>query len=100
MHIKKVRIFGVLALSMFLGACTTPMFTMPPGPEDYRVGFHAGCDAGYSAAGSPFYERREDVQPGRSDPNYLRGWQIGFQRCKKNYDRIQTTVYSILGPSL
>jgi len=31
-----------------LAACTTPMFAMPPGPPDYRVGFHDGCDAGYA----------------------------------------------------
>ena len=43
--------FGLLcAGALLLAACTTPMFTMPPGPAPYRVGFHDGCDSGYAYA--------------------------------------------------
>ena len=50
-----------------LTACTTPMFTMPPGPPSYRVGFHDGCDTGYAYAGSPFYQRAFCVRPRCAD---------------------------------
>ena len=100
MQIRPIRAFGALAVSMLLAACTTPMFTLPPGPQDFRVGYHDGCDAGYSVAGSPFYENQDEIEPTRSGTDYLRGWNRGFTRCKNNYDRVQTTVFSILGPPL
>jgi hypothetical protein len=53
----------VVAATALLTACTTPMFTMPPGPEGYRIGYRDGCDAGYAHAGSPFYKRRNVTEP-------------------------------------
>lgn len=82
-----------------LAACTTPMFTMPPGSRSYQVGFHDGCDAGYAFAGSPFYERIEDAQPPTAARGpYRTGWHAGFEQCKGNYDRIQRTISVVLGP--
>jgi hypothetical protein len=83
---------------MLMAACTTPMFTMPPGPSDYRVAFHDGCDAGYAYAGSPFYQPSDAAQPSRSDEPYHSGWRAGFERCRAHYQRIQRTVSSVLGP--
>ena len=88
---------ALVAAAVLLGACTTPMFTMPPGPQDYRVGYRDGCDAGYAWAGSPFYDASEVATPPRSDEPYAMGWLVGFDRCKRNYQRIQSTVSSILG---
>jgi hypothetical protein len=81
-----------------LMACTTPMFTMPPGPKDYRIGFHDGCDAGYAYAGSPFYHQISTVELAPSDESYHAGWQAGFDRCSDSYQRIQKTVSSVFGP--
>lgn len=81
-----------------VAACATPMFTMPPGPPDYRVGFHDGCDAGYSYAGSPFYRQTEVTAPEPTDEPYVAGWQSGFERCRGSYQRIQRTVSTVLGP--
>jgi hypothetical protein len=78
--------------------CTTPLFTMPPGPEAYRVGFYDGCDAGYAYAGSPFYREVDLVAFARTEEPYHSGWQAGFDRCRGSYQRIQKTVSSILGP--
>jgi hypothetical protein len=89
-----VATFAVFALA----ACTTPMFTMPPGPEEYRVGFYDGCDAGYAYAGSPFYHEVDTVALTRIDEPYHTGWQAGFDRCRGSYQRIQKTVSSVLGP--
>ena len=100
MQLRPIRAFGALAVSMLLAACTTPIFTLPPGPQDFRVGYHDGCDAGYSVAGSPFYEKQDEIEPTRAELDYLRGWHRGFARCKNSYDRVQTTVFSILGPPL
>ena len=87
-----------LSCAAVLTGCTTPMFTMPPGPHEYRVGFHDGCDDGYAYAGSPFYTLKESVQPPQSGELYGSGWQAGFEQCKRNYWRIQRTVSSVLGP--
>ena len=100
MRNRTIGVISALALTTVLAACTTPMSTMPPGTQAYRVGFSEGCDAGYSVAGSPFYEKRDHVEPGDSNPEYLGGWHDGFTRCKRNYDRIQTTVYAVFGPPL
>jgi len=81
-----------------LAACTTPMFTMPPGPPDYRIGFSEGCDAGYASAGSPFYEPTNVDEPTRSDEPYFSGWQAGYYRCLANYQRIQRATSVLLGP--
>jgi hypothetical protein len=81
-----------------LAACTTPMFTMPPGPPEYRVGFHEGCDAGYSYAGSPFYQQVELTQPPASNELYAAGWQEGFARCQSSYRRVQRATNLLLGP--
>ncbi|MFQ5466979.1 MAG: hypothetical protein ACE5DS_02480 [Kiloniellaceae bacterium] len=89
--------FIVPALVLLAG-CTTPMFTMPPGPVDYRVGFREGCDAGYAYAGSPFYAASDQTAPERQDQPYLTGWQEGFERCMKSQQRMQAAVSSFLGP--
>jgi hypothetical protein len=87
-----------LGVAISLAGCTTPMFTMPPGPREYRVGFHDGCDAGYAYAGSPFYEPIA-VPPAapRTEP-YRSGWISGFGECAGNYQHIQKTVNFLLGP--
>ena len=88
----------VAGSAVSLMACTTPMFTMPPGPRDYRVGFYDGCDAGYAYAGSPFYHQANAVTLTRSDEPYHAGWQAGFDKCSGSYQRIQKTVSSVFGP--
>lgn len=87
-----------LSCMPMLVGCTTPMFTMPPGPPEYRTGFHDGCDDGYAYAGSPFYTLRESAEPPPSDELYAAGWQAGFEQCKGNYWRIRRTVSIVLGP--
>jgi len=100
MQIRPFGLLAALALSIAATGCTTPMSTMPPGTTAYRTGFSEGCDAGYSVAGSPFYEKRDEASPQETDKEYVHGWRQGFHRCKRNYDRIQTTVYAIMGPPL
>ena len=87
-----------VAVTTLLTACTTPMFTMPPGPEGYRIGYHDGCDAGYAYAGSPFYEHSEVTEPPLATKDYTFGWQAGFQKCAGNYQSIQRAVNVLLGP--
>jgi hypothetical protein len=81
-----------------LTACTTPMFTMPPGPPDFRVGYYDGCDAGYAYAGSPFYEHSDVTEPPVSSEDYVTGWQEGFVKCKSSYQRIQRALNVAYGP--
>lgn len=88
----------LLGAALWLGACTTPQFTMPPGPREYRLGYSDGCDAGYAVAGSPFYETLDSAEPPRDDQPYLVGWLAGYDRCKRNYQRMQAVVSSVLGP--
>ncbi len=87
----------VLVIGALLSACSTPTWTSPPGPERFQIGYRDGCDAGYTVAGSPFYERIEHSEPGYQDSHYVHGWQIGFIDCKRSYDRIQATVHSFFG---
>ncbi|HEY3148833.1 MAG TPA: hypothetical protein VGJ75_20895 [Dongiaceae bacterium] len=91
---------ALLSTCVVLAACTTPMFTMPPGPHDYRVGFHDGCDAGYAYAGSPFYAALDTAPTAPAGEPYRSGWQLGFNRCSANYRHIQETVNFLLGPPL
>lgn len=89
-------IVAVLALVAVAG-CTTPWFTRPPGPKAYRDGYSEGCDAGYSVAGSPFYRYRDKVEPPPKGDPQRAGWLAGYDRCKRNHQRIQNTVNSIFG---
>jgi len=100
MQIRATGLLAALALSMAVTGCTTPKATLPPGTTAFRTGFSEGCDDGYSVGGSPFYEKQDQASPESSDKEYLKGWHQGFHRCKGNYDRFQSTVYAILGPSL
>jgi hypothetical protein len=87
-------------LGGLLGACTTPMTTMPPGPEAYRIGYYDGCDAGYAYAGSPFYEHSDQTEPPPATADYTHGWHAGFHRCAGSFQRIQRGVFVLLGPPL
>jgi hypothetical protein len=89
-----------VALAGVLGGCTTPMFTMPPGTEGYRIGYYDGCDAGYAYAGSPFYDQSNVTNPPAATTDYTSGWYSGFQRCAGNYQRMQRGVNVLLGPPL
>ncbi len=91
------RLLMIFALAGLAG-CTTPMFTMPPGPEGYRIGYYDGCDAGYAYAGSPFYEQSDVTEPPRATENYTYGWNAGFQKCAASYQRVQRSVNVLLGP--
>jgi hypothetical protein len=92
------RLWVVVASAALLAACTTPMFTMPPGPEGYRIGYHDGCDAGYAYAGSPLYERSNVTEPPPATTDYRSGWHAGFGQCAGSYQRIQRAVNVLLGP--
>ena len=91
---------ALLIAAASLAGCTTPMFTMPPGPRDYRVGYHDGCDAGYAYAGSPFYQPIAFLPAAPGAEPYRTGWQDGFERCSANYQHIQRTANFLLGPPL
>jgi hypothetical protein len=94
----RVKLWMVMPIVISaLSACTTPMFTMPPGPEPYRLGYHNGCDAGYAYAGSPLVAAATSA---RTDGWYQIGFNEGFQRCQYNYQHMQKIVNSVLGPPL
>lgn len=98
---KHIRLLlSVASLLVGATACTTPMITMPPGPPEYRIGFHDGCDAGYTYAGSPFYSPDDPTTPLRLDQPYAAGWQAGFDRCLTSFQRIQKAIYVVWGPPL
>jgi hypothetical protein len=86
------------AAGLLAAACSTPAATMPPGPPPYRIGFKDGCDAGYAYAGSPFYTQVAAAEPASTAEPYATGWRAGFEECKDNYQRIQRTLYDVLGP--
>lgn len=90
-------LFLMVALGVVNG-CTTTALTTPPGPAPFREGFRDGCDSGYVAAGNPLYREREDAEKAASSEQYRAGWFTGFTECRANFQRIQRTVYLILGP--
>ena len=96
----RVSTFALVPALVFLAGCTAPSFTMPPGTPEYRAGYHKGCTAGYSLAGSPFVFTPDDedlVPPPKGDPHRV-GWLAGHDRCKQKYRRMQKAINSVLGP--
>jgi hypothetical protein len=91
---KAISLSGVMVVSVLLSACSTPTWTSPPGTQTFQVGYRDGCDAGYAVAGSPFYERIENAEPGSQDGEYVNGWHEGYLDCKRSYDRMQATIHS------
>ncbi len=95
-----MRMRGLLA-AMALGllaGCTPPSFTMPPGTPAYRDGYAEGCDVGYAVAGSVLYRTIDKAEPPpQGDPQRI-GWLAGYDRCKRNYQRMQTVFSSFFGP--
>ena len=94
MRMRSLAVIGVLGV---LTACSTPTFTAPPGPQEYRVGYHDGCDAGYAWAGSPVYPASDATEPARMDEPYRTGWLAGYSRCKRHYQRLQFQTNAIFG---
>ena len=90
----------ILAAAMSVAGCTTPYFTMPEGPRDYRAGYYDGCDAGYAYGGSPSYEAVYELPEPPVGGIYRDGWVSGFDRCLGNYRHIQRTINFLLGPPL
>ena len=92
----RLPLIGLVVVGL-VSACSTPTWTSPPGSEKFQIGYRDGCDAGYAVAGSPFYDRIGHAEPSYQDSQYVHGWQIGFDDCKRSYDRIQATIHSVLG---
>jgi len=89
---------GFAAFSGLLAGCTTPMSTMPPGAEGFRIGYYDGCDGGYAYAGSPFYEQSDVMDPPpNAKPAYASGWRAGFQKCATHFQRMQRAVSVFAG---
>ena len=94
----RIRLVSATLILVLLAGCTTPSFSLPPGTKDFREGYAEGCDAGYAVAGSPFYSYRDKAEPPpKGDPRRV-GWLAGYDRCKRNYERIQGTLHALFGP--
>ncbi len=93
----RMRLWLALLPLGLTAACGPPSFAVPAGSQEFQVGFLDGCDAGYAYAGSPFYERKDPVEP--TEPgDYRYGWASGFKECKDNWDHYQNDLHHIFGP--
>ena len=93
-----MRMKPPIMLLALLSGCTTPTFTMPPGPAAYRAGYHDGCDTGYAYASSPSYAASDVTEPPTLAQPYASGWRGGFERCRDNMQHIERSVSVLLGP--
>ena len=91
------QVGSIILAAALLGACSTPTWTSPPGPERFQVGYKEGCDAGYATAGSPFYDRIDAPPVPEADADYQNGWRWGFYECEKSYNHFQATLHSMFG---
>lgn len=87
------------ALLLLLGACTTPISSPPPGSPEFKSAYLDGCRAGYAYAGSPFHEYRggPKLDDDGASLAYRAGWEHGFWKCQRSYERIQWVFNSVLG---
>lgn len=85
---KRSRANGIwLAFGLCLSACAVMPDQVPiGGPPEYRAGFAAGCNSGYTAAGNIYYRFDKDPQRFLDDKLYAQGWGDGFGSCKANYE--------------
>ena len=89
MPTKSVIGAAVAAVILALAGCETTPSEAPPGPPKYQLGYAAGCDSGYVAAGHPYYRFRKNHAFFNSDALYRQGWADGFAVCKGQYESIQ-----------
>ena len=78
----------------FVAACASTMSDAPVGPAEYRQGYSAGCDSGYSAAGHVYYRFNKEPIRYETDRLYAQGWNDGFVVCKARHESTQR----MLGP--
>lgn len=83
---KIIMLSSIVALILI--ACVTDPKRMPVGPAAYRIGYAAGCDSGYDAAGHFYYKFNKDPARYARDRMYAQGWNDGFRVCKGKYDAI------------
>ena len=79
---------------IIVAACATATSRAPTGPVEYRQGYAAGCDSGYSAAGHVYYRFNKDPVRYGTDRLYAQGWNDGLIVCKARYESTQR----MLGP--
>ncbi len=88
---KSVFVFCLLTF-LFIGCKTNPKrvdnLVGANQPQDYKLGFGAGCDSGYSAAGHVYYKFNKDVTKYNKEKLYQQGWDDGFKVCKGKYDSL------------
>ena len=57
-------------------------------PPAYAEGYADGCASGKEAAGGLFAEARKDERRYDSDSQYTRGWNEGFEECRRDMARM------------
>jgi len=58
------------------------------GSPDFKVGFNAGCQSGFSNAGNPYNPYNKNRELYEEGGDYKDGWDEGYQRCYSRYDAL------------
>jgi hypothetical protein len=78
--------FAALITALALGACGSVEETLIEQglPPAYAAGYADGCASGTEAAGGLFAEARKDASRYAADDQYTRGWDEGFEECRRD----------------
>ena len=53
-------------------------------PPAYAEGYVDGCESGKDAAGGLFANARKDASRYAGDDQYTKGWDAGFEKCRRD----------------
>jgi hypothetical protein len=78
--------FAVLVTAVALAACGSVEDALIERglPPAYAEGYADGCASGKEAAGGLFAEARKDASRYDTDSQYARGWNEGFEECRRD----------------
>ena len=77
---------AALITALALGACGSVEETLIEQglPPAYAGGYADGCASGKQAAGGLLGEARKDASRYGADDQYTRGWDEGFEECRRD----------------
>ncbi len=61
--------------------------------SSYAEGFNDGCHSGKGVAGSKESRYFKDIERFYSDPQYRRGWNDGYEQCKREREMFQKHLH-------
>ncbi len=78
----KIPFTLVPTLLLLLAGCTPTRQWLENQPKSFREGYVAGCKNGKARVENSYLPKTNDTERYRTDEEYKKGWDEGYEDCK------------------